>query len=68
MTVGWATTDGLDNGQPPTQEPDGPPSSQHYGVWLSKAKLGPVAVSTALAYPTVQLSANYLWNPILDDH
>ena len=43
----------------PTLEPDGPPLSLHCGVWPSKAKLGPVAVSIASAYPTAQWSANY---------
>ena len=49
MTVGWDMIGSLDNGQPLTQETDGPPLSQHYGVWPSKTKLGPAAVSTALS-------------------
>ena len=44
-------------------EPDGLPSSQHCGIWSSKAKLGPVAVSIASAYPTAQWSANCLKGP-----
>ena len=54
-------------GRHPPKNLMGWPSSQHYGVWSSKAKLGPAAVSTASAYPTAQWSVNYLWNPLLDN-
>ena len=67
MTVGWDTIDDSGNGQPPILEPDGLPLSQHCGVWPFKAKLGPVAVSIASAYPTAQWSANYLLTLLLDD-